>query len=117
MNRRIDYLKQSAYDSGLTSEEARKYGKLTATKTWEALLSAHGLEVEPKSEIINDIVAPVNSREIHSINLWQWVNFSQLLTVSVATAGLIISLMNLWPRIHQFNLFPQIKITIQIGAK
>ncbi len=117
MNRRIDYLKQSAYDCGLTSEEARKYGKLTATKTWEALLSAYGLEVEPKSEIINDIVAPANSGQTHSINLWQWVSLSQLLAVSAATAGLIISLMNLWPRIHQFNLFPQVKITIQIGTK
>ena len=117
MNRRIDYLKQSAYDCGLTPEEARKYGKLTATKTWEALLSAHGLEVEPKSEIINDIVAPGNSGQTHSINLLEWINLWQLLAVLAATAGLVISMMNLWPRIHQLKLFPQVKITIQIGTK
>lgn len=117
MNRRIDYLKQSAYDCGLTPEEARKYGKLTATKTWEALLSAHGLEVEPKSEIINSIVASGNSSQAHSVNLLEWVNLSQLLAVLAATAGLIISLVNLWPRVNTFNLFPQIKITIQIGTK
>ena len=116
-SRRIDRLKALAYDCNLTNEQARVFGKLTATKTWESLLSAHGLEFEPKSEIISDIVAPGNSRQTHSINLWQWVNLSQLLAVLAATAGLIISLMNLWPRIHQLSQFPQIKITIQIGDK
>jgi hypothetical protein len=84
--RRIEHLKALAYDCGLTPEEARKYGKLTATKTWEALLSEHGLEFEPKSEIISDIVAPGNSGLPHSINLLEWVNLSQLLAVSAATA-------------------------------
>jgi hypothetical protein len=115
--RRIEHLKQLAYDCGLTAEEARQHGKLTATKTWEALLSSHGLEFEPKSEIISDIVAPANGGQAHSINLWEWVNLSQLLAVSAATAGLIILLLNLWPRINPFNLFPQIKITIQVGTK
>jgi hypothetical protein len=115
--RRIEHLKQLAYDCNLSNEEARKFGKLSATKTWEALLTSHGLEFEPKSEIINDIVAPGNSGQTHSINLWEWVNLSQLLAVSAATAGLVILLLNLWPRLNPFNLFPQIKITIQIGDK
>ena len=115
--RRIEHLKTLAYDCGLTAEEARKHGKLTATKTWEALLTSHGLEFEPKSEIINDIVAPGNSGQTHSINLLEWVNLSQLLAVSAATAGLVILLLNLWPRINPLNLFPQIKITIQVGTK
>ena len=115
--RRIEHLKTLAYDCGLTAEEARKFGKLSATKTWEALLTSHGLEFEPKSEIISDIVAPGNGGQIHSINLWEWVNLSQLLAVSAATAGLVILLLNLWPRINPFNLFPQVKITIQVGTK
>jgi hypothetical protein len=115
--RRIEHLKTLAYDCGLTAEEARKFGKLSATKTWEALLTSHGLEFEPKSEIINDIVAPRNSGQTHSINLLEWVNLSQLLAVSAATAGLVILLLNLWPRINPLNLFPQIKITIQVGTK
>ena len=115
--RRIEHLKQLAYDCNLSNEEARKFGKLSATKTWEALLSSHGLEFEPKSEIISDIVAPSNSGQTHSINLLEWVNLSQLLAVSAATAGLIILLLNLWPRINPLNLFPQIKITIQVGTK
>jgi hypothetical protein len=114
--RRIEHLKTLAYDCGLTAEEARKFGKLSATKTWEALLTSHGLEFEPKSEIINDIVAPGNSRQTHSINLLEWVNLSQLLAVSAATAGLVILLLNLWPRINPLNLFPQVKITIQVGT-
>jgi hypothetical protein len=93
------------------------YGKLTATKTWEARIAAHGLEFEPKPEIISDIVVPGNSGQTHSLNLWEWVNLSQLLAVSAATAGLIILLLNLWPRINPFNLFPQLKITIQVGTK
>jgi len=115
--RRIEHLKALAYDCGLTAEEARKYGKLTATKTWEALLSAHGLEFEPKFEINSDIVAPGNNGQTHSINLWEWVNLSQLLAVSAATVGLVILLLNLWPRINPFNLFPIVKITIQVGTK
>jgi hypothetical protein len=88
--RRIEHLKALAYDCGLTPEEARKYG---------------------------NIVAPGNSRQSHSINLLEWVNLSQLLAFSAATAGLIILLLNLWPRINPLNLFPQIKITIQVGTK
>jgi len=113
--RRIEHLKTLAYDCGLTAEEARKFGKLSATKTWEALLTSHGLEFEPKSKIISDIVAPGNNGRTHSINLLEWVNLSQLLAVSAATAGLVILLLNLWPRINPLNLFPQIKITIQVG--
>jgi len=115
--RRIEHLKALAYDCGLTPEEARKFGKLSATKTWEALLTSHGLKFEPKSEIINDIVVPGDSGQNHSINLLEWVNLSQLLAVSAATTGLVILLLNLWPRINPLNLFPQIKITIQVGTK
>jgi hypothetical protein len=115
--RRIEHLKTLAYDCGLTPEEARKFGKLSSTKTWEALLTSHGLEFEPKSEIISDIVAPSNSGQTHSINLLEWVNVSQLLAVSAATAGFAILLLNLWPHINPLNLFPQIKITIQVGTK
>jgi hypothetical protein len=115
--RRIDQLRQLAYDCNLSNEEARKFGKLSATKTWETLLTSHGLEFESKSEIITDIIAPGSSSQTHSINLLEWVNLSQLLAVSAATAGLVILLLNLWPRINPLNLFPPIKITIQVGTK
>jgi hypothetical protein len=115
--RRIEHLKSLAYDCGLTAEEARKYGKLSTTKTWEALLLAHGLEFEPKSEINSDIVAPGNSRQTPSINLLEWVNLLELLALLVATAGVVILLLDVWPRVNPFNFFPQVKITIQVGTK
>jgi hypothetical protein len=48
--RRIDRLRQLAYDCNLTDDEARKFGKLTKTSTWGALLTSHGLEFEPKPD-------------------------------------------------------------------
>jgi len=47
--RRIDRLRWLAYDCNLTNEDARQYGKLTVTKTWETLLFVHGIEFEKKS--------------------------------------------------------------------
>src|SRR4028118_163314 len=45
--RRIDHLRQFAYDCKLSADAARPFGKLTATKTWEALLNSRGLRSEP----------------------------------------------------------------------
>jgi hypothetical protein len=36
--RRIDQLKAIAFDCGFTSEDAKQFGKLSKTATWEALL-------------------------------------------------------------------------------
>src|SRR4028118_1609622 len=54
--RRIEHLKALAYDCGLTAEEARKHGKLTATATWELLLNSHGLEFDRKLEKLPNTV-------------------------------------------------------------
>jgi len=45
--RRIDHLRQFAYDCKLSDDDARPFGKLTATKTWEALLNSRALRNEP----------------------------------------------------------------------
>jgi len=114
--RRIDRLRQLAYDCNLTDDEARKFGKLTATKTWEALLSSHGLEVEPKPEISPSNVAPANNIQSSPSNFLEWVDFGQLVAVTFASAGLSVLLLSLWPCINPLNLLPQVKITIQLGA-
>jgi hypothetical protein len=114
--RRIDRLRQLAYDCNLTDDEARKFGKLTATKTWEALLSSHGLEFEPKPEISPSNVVPANSSQVSSSNFLEWVDFGQLVAVTIASAGLSVLLLSLWPRLNPLNLLPQVKITIQLGA-
>jgi len=114
--RRIEHLKQLAYDCNLTNEQAREFGKLTATATWEKLLTAHGLEFEPKIQITSNTVAPANQESSHQINLLEWVDFGQLIAASLASVGLAVLVISLWPRINPLNLFPPIKINIQIGA-
>ncbi|MEG3972192.1 hypothetical protein QUA00_31900 [Microcoleus sp. T2B6] len=39
--RRIDQLKAIAFDRGFTNEDARQFGKLSKTATWEALLELY----------------------------------------------------------------------------
>jgi hypothetical protein len=113
--RRIEHLKQLAYDCNLTAEQARKYGKLSATATWEKLLTAHGLEFEPKTEINNNTVATANQESPRQLNLLEWVDFGQLLAVSLASLGFAVLVLSLWPRINPLNLFPPVRINIQIG--
>ena len=115
--RRIDHLKTVAYSCGLCDAEARKFGKLTATKTWEALLNSHGLEFERKSEITSIDGSTVNPEPARQINLLEWVDFGQLIAVSLASVGFAVCVLGLWPRINPLNLFPSIKIQIQIGQK
>jgi hypothetical protein len=112
--RRIERLKQLAYDCNLTAEQAREYGKLSATATWEKLLLAHGLEFEPRIET-NNTVATANQESPRQLNLLEWVDFGQLLAVSLASVGFAVLVLSLWPRINPLNLFPPIRINIQIG--
>ncbi len=113
--RRIDCLKQLAYDCGLSNEQARIFGDLRATATWESLLTSHGLEFEPKIETSNNIVATANQESNHSINFFEWVDFGQLVTLTLAGVGLFALLLSLWPRTLNFIPRP-VKITIQIGS-
>jgi hypothetical protein len=114
--RRIDALRQLAYDCGLTAEQAKKFGKLSVTATWEKLLSAHGLEFEPKIEINDNTIATANQESPRQLNLLEWVDFGQLLAVSLASVGCVVLVLSLWPRINPLNLFLPIRINIQIGA-
>jgi len=114
--RRIEHLKQLAYDCNLTNEQARVFGKLTATATWEKLLNSHGLEFDRKIEITSSTVATANQESTHSINLFEWVDFGQLIATSLASVGLAVLVISLWPRINPLNLFPPVRINIQIGA-
>ena len=101
--RRIEHLKQLAYDCNLTNEQAREFGKLSVTATWEKLLTAHGLEFDRKIEPASSTTAV--SSQISPINFFEWVNLSQLIAVTLASAGVILLLMNLWPR--ALNVIPR----------
>ena len=113
---RIDRLRQLAYDCNLTDDEARKFGKLTATKTWEALLTSHNLEFESKPEISPSNVVPATNIQSSSCNLLKWVDFGQALALALASVGFAVLILGMFPRINPLNLLP-VKITIQIGQK
>lgn len=116
-NRRIDRLRQLCYDCNLSDNDARQFGKLTATATWEKLLTSHGLEFEPKPETLHNTVATASKDSDHSINFFEWVDVGQLIAVSLASVGFAVCVLGLWPRINPLNLLPPIKINIQIGQK
>jgi hypothetical protein len=141
-SRRIDQLKQLAYDCNLTNEHAREFGKLSATATWEKLLLAHGLEFDRdllaqkalfdiNTEVVEtahglefdrnllataNMPPPASRASTQQINLLEWVDFGQLLAIALASAGMFVLLLSLWPRINPLNLLPPVKIQIQIGA-
>jgi hypothetical protein len=113
--RRIEHLKQLAYDCNLTNEQAREYGKLSATATWEKLLLAHGLEFDNKSQALD--TASSSHKTVHQIKLTDWIDWSQALALALASVGFALLILGMFPRINPLNLFPPVRINIQIGTK
>ena len=132
--RRIDQLKARAFDCGFTNEDARQFGKLSKTATWEALLHTYGIPsqvvdtvdtyVEIQAQSLdtsgwtNDGSSPVCSfTPKNSTSFLDWVDFGQLIALALASAGVFLLAMGLWRQINPLNLFPPVRINIQIGAK
>jgi len=59
-NRRIDQLIAIALDCGFGNEDAKDFGKLTKTATWEAMLETYGI---PFPEDNVDTVDTVDTEE------------------------------------------------------
>jgi hypothetical protein len=131
--RRIDRLKALAYEQGFTNEDAKQFGKLSKTATWEALLETYGIPLYPldtfdnsvnskaqsldTSDWTNDASFPVcNFTPQNSTNFLDWVDFGQLIALALASAGVFVLAMSLWRQINPLNLFPPVRINIQIGA-
>jgi hypothetical protein len=127
--RRIDQLKTRAFDCGFTNEDAKQFGKLSKTATWEALLSTYGIPlhsvdtVDSKAQSLdtgdwtNDASFPVcNFIPQNSTNFLDWVDFGQLIALALASVEVFVLAMSLWRQINPFNLFPPVRINIQIGA-
>ena len=114
--RRIDRLRQLAYDCQLTDNDARQFGKLTATATWELLLSSHGLEFEPKIENTPNTAATASIESPHQLNLIDWIDWAQALALALASVGLAVMILGLFPRINPLQL-PQVRVTIEFGDK
>jgi len=132
--RRIDRLKVIAFDCGFTNEDARQFGKLSKTATWEALLHTYGIPsqvvdtvdtcVDTQTQSLdtsgwtNDGSSPVCSfTPKNSTSFLDWVDFGQLIALALASAGVFLLAMGLWRQINPLNLFPPVRINIQIGAK
>src|SRR4028118_1009688 len=127
--RRIDQLKAIAFDCGFTNEDAKQFGKLSKTATWEALLETYGIPSQvvdtfdtqaqslDTSEWTNDGSFPVCSfTPKNSTSFLDWVDFSQLIAVALASAVVFVLAMSMWRQINPLNLFPPVRINIQIGA-
>jgi len=131
--RRIDHLKAIALDRGFSNEDAKQFGKLSKTATWEALLKTHGIPlqavdtfdrtVDIKSQSLdtsgwtNDGSFPVCDFTRPNSSFLDWVDFGQLVAFVLASAGLFVLAMSMWRQINPLNLFPPVKVNIQIGTK
>jgi hypothetical protein len=132
--RRIDRLKALAIEQGFTNEDAKQFGKLSKTATWEALLSTYGIPLHPvdtvnsnvdskaqsldTSDWTNDASFPVcNFTPQNSTNFLGWVDFDQLIALVLASAVIFVLAMSMWRQINPLNLFPPVRINIQIGTK
>jgi len=133
-HRRIDHLKARAFDCGFSNEDAKQFGKLSKTATWEALLEAYGIplqvvytvdnSVDNKAQSLdtgdwtNDASFPVcNFTPQNSTNFLEWVDFGQLIALALASVGVFVLAMSLWRQINPLNLFPPVRVNIQIGTK
>jgi hypothetical protein len=132
--RRIDRLKALAIEQGFTSADAKQFGKLSKTATWEALLEIYGIPLHPvdtvdsnvdsKSQTLdtsdwtNDGSFPVcNFTRQNSTNFLEWVDVGQLIALALVLVGVFVLGMSLWRQINPLNLFPPVRINIQIGTK
>jgi hypothetical protein len=132
--RRIDRLKAIAFDCGFTNQDAKQFGKLSKTATWQALLETYGISSQvvdtfdtavdretqslDTSDWTNDASFPVcNFTPQNSTNFLDWVDFGQLIALALASVGVFVLAMSLWRQINPLNLFPPVRVNIQIGTK
>jgi len=129
--RRIDRLKALAIEQGFTNEDAKQFGKLSKTATWEALLETYSISLHPVDSTVdskaqsldtsdwsNDASFPVcNFTPQNSTNFLGWVDFGQLIALALVSVGVFVLAMSMWRQINPLNLFPPVRINIQIGTK
>ena len=130
--RRIDHLKAIALDRGFSNEDAKQFGKLSKTATWEALLKTHGISLQAVDTVDTTVDANIQSLDTSgwtndgsfpvcdftrpNSSFLDWVDFGQLVALVLASAGVFVLAMSLWRQINPLNLLPPVKVNIQIGA-
>ena len=134
--RRIDQLKAIALDRGFSNEDAKQFGKLSKTATWFALLEAHDIPLQAVDTVDSvDSLGDVNLQSPDTSgwtkdgsfpvcdftrpnsSFLDWVDFGQLIALALASVGVFVLAMSLWRQINPLNLFPPVKVNIQIGTK
>jgi hypothetical protein len=109
------------------------FGKLSKTATWEALLKTHGIPLHAVDSVDRTVDTKIQS---HDTSGWtndgsfpvcdftrpnssflDWVDFGQLIAFALASAGVFVLAMSLWRQINPLNLFPPVRVNIQIGAQ
>jgi len=131
--RRIDHLKAIALERGFRNEDARQFGKLSKTATWEALLKTHGIPLQAVDAVDKAVDTNVQSHDTRgwtndgsfpvcdftrpNSSFLDWVDFGQLVALVLASAGVFVLAMSMWRQINPLNLFPPVKVNIQIGTK
>jgi hypothetical protein len=131
--RRIDHLKAIALDRGFSNEDAKQFGKLSKTATWEALLKTHGIPLQTVDTVYRTVDTNIQSHDTsgwtndgsfpvcdftrHNSSFLDWVDFGQLVAFVLASAGVFVLAMSMWRQINPLNLFPPVKVNIQIGTK
>ena len=61
--RRIDQLKAIALDRGFSNEDAKQFGKLSKTATWEALLKTHGIPLQVIDSVDRTVDTNIQSHD------------------------------------------------------
>jgi hypothetical protein len=131
--RRIDHLKAIALECGFSNEDAKQFGKLSKTATWEALLKTYGIPLQAVDSVDKTVDTSIQS---HDTSGWtnegsfpvgdftrpnssflDWVDFGQLVALVLSSAGLFVLAMSMWRQINPLNLFLPVKVNIQIGTK
>jgi hypothetical protein len=131
--RRIDHLKAIALDRGFSNEDAKQFGKLSKTATWEALLKTYGIPLQAVDTVDMTVNTEIQSRDTSgwtndgsfpvcdftrpNSSFLDWVDFGQLVALVLASAGVFVLAMSMWRQINPLNLFPPVKVNIQIGTK
>ena len=74
--RRIDRLRAIAFDRGFTNEDARQFGKLSKTATWEALLELYLVDGESLDTVdtVDRTLEPLDSHGVDSVDTLDWTN-------------------------------------------
>jgi len=132
-HRRIDHLKARAFDCGFSNEDAKQFGKLSKTATWEALLETNGIPLQAVDSVDSTVDTKIQSLDTSgwtndgswtvcdftrpNSSFLDWVDFGQLVAFVLASAGLFVLAMSMWRQINPLNLFPPVRVNIQIGTK